>query len=211
MDIATLNFDERGLLPVITQDALSGEVLMLAYANREAIEKTLATQEAHYYSRSRQELWQKGATSGHVQRLVELRFDCDSDALLYRVEQQGVACHTGQRSCFYRSHGQVQTPSLGQMMAILEAVVVERLERLPEGSYVARLHEKGLGYIAQKVVEEAGETIVAALEHKPQELLAESADLFFHLTVLLRESGLSLADVAEVLHQRYEEKQPQPG
>ena len=201
-----LNFDARGLIPVVTQDAASGQVLMLAYANQEALEKTLSTREAHYYSRSRNEIWRKGATSGHVQKIVEVRYDCDEDALLYRVLQTGAACHTGEYSCFYRSLSEPAPPGIGEMMGVLERVVEDRLHRLPEGSYVAKLHERGLGYVSQKVVEEAGESIVAALEGKPDELVGEAADLLFHLTVLLRESGVGLQEVAAKLSERHQEK-----
>ena len=200
---AELAFDERGLVPVITQDASSGEVLMFAWATREAVEKTLQTRQAHYFSRSRGELWRKGATSGHVQEVVEVRYDCDGDAVLYRVLQTGAACHTGARSCFYRALTEEASPSLGDVMGLLERVVGDRLATLPEGSYVTKLHERGLGYIAQKVVEEAGESIVAALEHKDDELLGEAADLVFHLTVLLKERGLSLKEVTDVLAARH--------
>ncbi len=204
-DFPTVNFDERGLVPVVTQDALSGEVLMLAYANQEALTKTLETSQAHYYSRSRNELWRKGATSGHTQEVTEVRVDCDEDALLYRVKQKGPACHTGERSCFYRSSAEEQA-SLGEVMGLLERVVNERLETLPEGSYVTNMHQRGKGYVAQKVVEEAGESIVAALENKPDELTSEAADLLFHLTVLLRESGVSLQEVADELMERHQTK-----
>ena len=203
MSLDTLTFDERGLIPVIAQDATSGEVLMLAYANREALDKTLQTRQAHYYSRSRSELWHKGATSGHFQNVTEVRFDCDEDAVLYRVEQTGAACHTGERSCFYRGLTEETSLSIGEVMELLERVIGERLDTLPEGSYVTRLHERGVGYTAQKVVEEAGETIVAALEHKNDDLLDEAADLLFHLTVLLKERGLSLAQVSAVLAARH--------
>jgi phosphoribosyl-ATP pyrophosphohydrolase/phosphoribosyl-AMP cyclohydrolase len=206
MDVSALSFDAHGLVPVVTQDAVSGQVLMLAYVNREALEKTLETREAYYYSRSRGELWHKGATSGHVQKIVEVRFDCDEDALLYRVEQTGAACHTGEYSCFYRSLSEPVPPGIGEMMGVLERVVESRLRELPEGSYVAKLHERGLGYVSQKVVEEAGESIVAALEHKPDELVGEAADLFFHLTVLLRESGVGLQEVAAKLSERHQGK-----
>lgn len=205
-DLPDLNFDARGLIPVVTQDAASGQVLMLAYANPEAVTRTLQTREAHYYSRSRGE-WHKGATSGHVQKIVEVRYDCDEDALLYRVEQTGAACHTGEYSCFYRSLSEPAAPGIGEMMGVLERVVEDRLHRLPEGSYVAKLHERGLGYVAQKVVEEAGESIVAALEGKPDELVSEAADLMFHLTVLLQESGVGLQEVAAKLSERHQEKQ----
>ena len=201
-----MRFDERGLVPVVTQDALSGEVLMLAYANREALYATLQTGQAHYWSRSRGELWHKGATSGHVQEILEVRYDCDEDTVLYRVHQQGAACHTGEYSCFYRTVGDVYQPSLGEVMALLERVVMDRLKELPEGSYVTKMHNRGIGYVAQKVVEEAGESIVAALERKPDELVGEAADLLFHLTVLLHESGVSLSDVAAKLAARHQER-----
>jgi phosphoribosyl-ATP pyrophosphohydrolase/phosphoribosyl-AMP cyclohydrolase len=206
-DLSGFHFDAHGLIPVVTQDAVSAQVLMLAYANEVAVAKTLSTREAHYYSRSRGELWHKGATSGHVQKIIEVRFDCDEDALLYRVEQIGAACHTGEYSCFYRSLTEPAPPGIGAMMGVLERVVESRLRELPEGSYVARLHERGLGYISQKVVEEAGETIVAALEGKPDELAGEAADLLFHLTVLLRESGVGLQEVAARLAERHQRKQ----
>lgn len=208
MDVSApaLTYDTHGLIPVVTQDAQSGQVLMFAYANAEAVEKTLATREAHYYSRSRQELWHKGATSGHTQKILEVRYDCDADALLYRVEQTGAACHTGEYSCFYRTLTETVPPGIGEMMGTLERVVRGRLETLPEGSYVAKMHERGRGYVAQKVVEEAGETIVAALENKSEELIGEAADLLFHLTVLLEESGVSLQDVAAKLSERHQAK-----
>lgn len=206
MDVSALSFDAHGLIPVVTQDAVSGQVLMLAYANQEAVTRTLQTREAHYYSRSRGELWHKGATSGHVQKIVEVRVDCDEDALLYRVEQTGAACHTGEYSCFYRALSEPAPPGIGEMMGTLERVVEERLRELPEGSYVARLHERGLGYVSQKVVEEAGESIVAALENKPDELVGEAADLLFHLTVLLHESGVGLQAVAAKLAERHQGK-----
>ncbi len=206
MDFPLLSFDAHGLIPVVTQDATSSQVLMLAYANEEAVAKTLSTREAHYYSRSRGELWHKGATSGHIQKIVEVRFDCDEDALLYRVEQIGAACHTGEYSCFYRSLSEPVPPGIGEMMSVLERVVESRLRELPEGSYVAKLHERGLGYVSQKVVEEAGESIVAALEGKTDELVGEAADLLFHLTVLLRESGVGLQEVAAKLSERHQER-----
>jgi phosphoribosyl-AMP cyclohydrolase / phosphoribosyl-ATP pyrophosphohydrolase len=203
MMLPDLKFDERGLIPIITQDADTGEVLMFAYATQEALEKTLATKQAHYFSRSRNELWHKGATSGNTQEVAEVRFDCDEDAVLYRVKPKGPACHTGEQSCFYRTLGEEGQLSMGDVMGLLERVVSERLTNLPEGSYVTKLHEHGIGYIAQKVVEEAGESIVAALEKKDDELLAEAADLLFHLTVLVKERGLSLTQVSKVLEERH--------
>jgi phosphoribosyl-ATP pyrophosphohydrolase/phosphoribosyl-AMP cyclohydrolase len=199
-------FGPDGLVPVVAQDAASGEVLMLAWADREALDATLASGDAHYHSRSRDELWRKGASSGHVQRVVEVRLDCDGDALLYQVEQTGPACHTGQRSCFHRPLSYAEGGVPAEAFGLLQRVVDQRLRDLPDGSYVARMHERGLGYVSQKVVEEAGETIVAALEDRPDELRGEAADLLFHLTVLLRERGLSLADVGETLLRRHRER-----
>lgn len=205
-DLPALTFDERGLVPVISQDADSGEVLMLAYANQEALQKTLETRQAHYWSRSRQELWRKGATSGNTQELIDIRYDCDEDAVLYRVRPAGPACHTGAKTCFYRTIGEEAPPSLAEVMALLERVIRNRLAELPEGSYVTKMHERGLGYVAQKVVEEAGESIVAALEHKPDDLVEEASDLLFHLSVLLQESGVSFSDVAAKLAERHRER-----
>jgi phosphoribosyl-AMP cyclohydrolase / phosphoribosyl-ATP pyrophosphohydrolase len=206
MDVLDLHFDNGGLIPVITQDATTGQVLMFAFANKEALEKTLSTREAHYFSRSRNELWHKGATSGHTQQVLEVRFDCDEDAILYKVIPNGPACHTGEQSCFYRTMGEATQGSLGDVMGLLEHVVSDRLRQLPEGSYITKLHQRGIGYIAQKVVEEAGESIVAALEKKDDEFLGEAADLLFHLTVLLKERGLSLMQVMQVLETRHQQK-----
>ena len=202
-------WDERGLVPVVAQDVTSGEVLMLAYADREALARTLASGEAHYHSRSRGELWHKGATSGNVQRVREVRLDCDADALLYRVEPAGPACHTGERSCFFtvvpgglpeRSIG------IGATMGLLQRVLDARLAELPEGSYVTRLHERGVGYAGQKVIEEAGETVVAALQAQDQAFLEEAADLLFHLSALVALRGHRLDDVARVLASRHRER-----
>jgi len=212
--VADVRFDERGLVPVVVVDAGDGAVLMLAYADREALEHTIATGQAHYHSRSRGTLWRKGATSGNVQSVVDVVCDCDADALLYRVHQTGPACHTGERSCFHSplahsaatdTAGRVphEKLSVGAVMELLERVVSDRLATLPQGSYVRRLHERGIGYVAQKVIEEAGETIVAALEQKDRELTGETADLLFHLSVLLAERGVAWDEVAEVLLARH--------
>jgi len=212
----TLKFNAEGLLPVIVQDNASGQVLMLAYANQEAITKTLDSGEAHYYSRSRQELWHKGATSGHVQHIDDVRFDCDADAVLYTVKQTGAACHTGEYSCFYRSLAGLETKTgsqtekkttIGEMMSVLEHTINSRYTDMPEGSYVAKLHNRGQGYIAQKVVEEAGETIVAALLDNHEEMAKEAADLLFHLGVLLKEKGVGWQEVANVLADRHDKKE----
>lgn len=199
-------FGPDGLLPVVAQDAENGQVLMLAWANREALSATLETRQAHYYSRSRQELWRKGASSGNTQEIVAVRLDCDSDALLYLVRQSGPACHTGRRSCFHTDllPGKEEFLSASrEAVGLLDRVVAARLRDLPEGSYVASLHGRGPGYIAQKVVEEAGETVVAALQGQSEELQSEAADLLFHLTVLLHEQGASLEGPAQVLLRRH--------
>ncbi len=199
-----VRYDEDGLVPVITQDASTGEVLMLAYASREAVEETLKTGEAYYYSRSRGELWRKGATSGNTQRVIEVRLDCDGDALLYRVEPRGPACHTGERSCFFiRLTGDEdeKAPDLGCTLSRLAGTIAGRHHEMPEDSYTAKLLERGTGHVSQKVGEEAVEVVVAALEG--ERLAEESADLLYHLLVLLEERGVDVEEVAKVLDERH--------
>ncbi len=199
-----IRYDERGLVPVVAQDAETGEVLMLAYASEEAVEKTVETGEAHYHSRSRKEIWRKGATSGNTQRVVEVRLDCDGDALLYRVEPRGPACHTGENSCFFTSvygENDREAPNLGRTLARLSGTIAERHREMPEGSYTAKLLGRGTGYAAQKVGEEAVETVVAALENEG--LAEEAADLLYHLLVLLEERGVGVEEVARVLDERH--------
>jgi phosphoribosyl-AMP cyclohydrolase / phosphoribosyl-ATP pyrophosphohydrolase len=198
-----IRYDEKGLVPVVAQDVNTGEILMLAYASEEALAKTVETGEAHYYSRSRGELWRKGATSGNTQKVVEVRLDCDGDALLYRVLPRGPACHTGEDSCFFTS---VMGPdgealNLGYTLARLTETIAERHRKMPEGSYTAKLLGRGLGYTAQKVGEEAVEVVVAAL--KGERLAEESADLLYHLLVLLEERGVDVGEVAKVLDERH--------
>ncbi len=205
-----IRFDERGLVPVIAQDTKSGAVLTLAYANLEAVKETLATGEAHYYSRSRQELWRKGATSGNTQNVVEVRLDCDEDALLYKVEPRGPACHTGEESCFFttlagegigvaKENG--GGADLGAMVEKLARTIAERHREMPEESYTAGLIRRGTPRVAQKVGEEAVEVVVAAL--RDERLAEEAADLVYHLLVLLEERGVATAEVARVLRDRH--------
>ena len=199
-----IRYDGRGLVPVVTQDAETGEVLMLAYASEEAVEKTVETGEAHYHSRSRKEIWRKGATSGNTQRVVEVRLDCDGDALLYRVVPRGPACHTGENSCFFTSvYGEDdrEAPDLGRTLARLSGTIAERHREMPESSYTAKLLGRGTSYAAQKVGEEAVEIVVAALENEG--LAEESADLLYHLLVLLEERGVGVEEVARVLDERH--------
>ena len=205
--IDTVGFDENGLVPVVAQDAATGEVLTLAYANREALEKTLSSGEAHYYSRSRAQLWRKGATSGNTQKVVEVRLDCDGDALLYRVEPRGPACHTGETTCFFTTLvGDGTTkPShkvgFGEMVERLAGTIAERHKEMPEDSYTAGLIRRGPERVAQKVGEEAVEVVVAALTD--QRLAEETADLVYHLLVLLEERGVGIERVAGVLRDRH--------
>jgi phosphoribosyl-ATP pyrophosphohydrolase/phosphoribosyl-AMP cyclohydrolase len=205
-----VQFDRNGLVPVVAQDVATGDVLTLAYANREAVEKTLVSGEAHYYSRSRSELWRKGATSGNTQRVVEVKLDCDGDALLYRVEPRGPACHTGENSCFFTNlaveGSGVATAGgrevrFGAMVERLAGTIAQRHREMPEGSYTASLIEGGPERLAQKVGEEAVEVVVAALSD--ERLPEEVADLVYHLLVLLEERGVGREDVARVLHDRH--------
>jgi phosphoribosyl-AMP cyclohydrolase / phosphoribosyl-ATP pyrophosphohydrolase len=205
-----VEFDENGLVPVVAQDASTGDVLTLAYANREAVEKTLSSGEAHYYSRSRAELWRKGATSGNTQRVVEVRLDCDGDALLYRVEPRGPACHTGEESCFFTTlagegvgvtAADEQEVRFGDMAERLAGTIAQRHREMPDGSYTVSLIQGGKERLAQKVGEEAVEVVVAALSD--YRLAEESADLVYHLLVLLEERGVGTKDVARVLHDRH--------
>jgi phosphoribosyl-ATP pyrophosphohydrolase/phosphoribosyl-AMP cyclohydrolase len=206
--VEKIRFDETDLVPVIAQDANTGAVLTLAYANREAVERTLENGEAHYYSRSRGELWRKGASSGNTQKVVEVRLDCDGDALLYRVEPRGPACHTGEESCFFttvagegvraRDDGEA---GFGAMVDRLAATIAQRHREMPEGSYTAKLLGGGTERVAQKVGEEAVEVIVAAL--RGERLAEEAADLIYHLLVLLEERGVGIGEVAGVLRDRH--------
>lgn len=193
-----LKFDKDGLLPCITQDAENGEVLMLAYMNAEAVENTLKTGKVHYFSRSRGKQWMKGESSGHVQTVVEIRYDCDGDTLLIKVEQQGAACHTGRRSCFYTvadgnevcidTEPEVDVTAIYAEQDILDAVyhVIQDRRRNPnEKSYVNSLFTKGLDKILSKVGEEATEAAVAGKGGDREEIIYEVADLFFHTLILL--------------------------
>jgi len=187
------------LLPCIVQDARTGEVLTLAYMNDEALERTRATGEMWFWSRSRQELWHKGATSGNVQRLKELRFDCDGDAILALVEPAGPACHTGERTCFHR--GELEPPAAHEALPALERTVAARAAERPEGSYTAALLADP-PRVGEKVREEAEEVARAAAEEDDGRVAEEAADVLYHLTVLLRSRGLALADAEAVLSGR---------
>jgi phosphoribosyl-ATP pyrophosphohydrolase/phosphoribosyl-AMP cyclohydrolase len=194
-------FDERGLIPCVTQDWSTGEVLTLAYMNREALDHTLESGEVHFWSRSRDELWRKGETSGNVQRLRSLRYDCDADALLALVEPAGPACHTGERTCFYRTlEGEPVAPH--EALPALGRTLAQRREELPDGSYSAELFRAGPERIGAKIEEEAEETARAGREESDQRLREESADLLYHVGALLYARGLSYADALEELTRR---------
>lgn len=210
LDLARLRFDERGLVAAIAQDAFTGRVLMLAWANREAVERTLATGEAWFWSRSRGALWRKGETSGNELRVVEIAADCDGDALLLTVEPAGPACHTGATSCFDAGcAGESGAAGGGLDLGALERIVRSRVGADPKTSYTARLLAGGAPRIAQKVGEEATEVVVAALAsgvqpvEAKQHLIEEASDLLFHLAVLLHERGVTMNDVAGELASRH--------
>jgi phosphoribosyl-ATP pyrophosphohydrolase/phosphoribosyl-AMP cyclohydrolase len=194
-----LVFDERGLAPCIVQDWNTGEVLTLAYTNAQALARTRETGELHLYSRSREELWHKGATSGNVQAVKALRVDCDGDALLALVVPAGPACHTGERTCFHRGETSQAAPS--EVLPALERTIRERAEQRPAGSYtVELLDDERLA--AAKVEEEAEEVARAAREESDERVDEEAADLIYHLLVLIRGRGRSLADAGRVLDER---------
>ena len=199
MDDGAIAYDERGLVPCVIQDWTSGEVLTLAYMNAEALERTRATGELHLWSRSRDELWHKGATSGNVQAVKAVRYDCDADALLALVEPAGPACHTGERTCFHR--GELEPPAPHEALPALERTLAARAADPPAGSYTAQLLADPQ-LIGEKVQEEAEEVVRAAREETDERVAEEAADVLYHLSVLLRSRGLGLGAAAEVLNGR---------
>jgi phosphoribosyl-ATP pyrophosphohydrolase/phosphoribosyl-AMP cyclohydrolase len=188
-------YDERGLVPCVIQDASTGEVLTLAYMNAEALAKTEETGELHLWSRSRNELWRKGATSGHTQAVRALRYDCDADAVLALVDPAGPACHTGERTCF---HNGELAPSPAEALPGLERTIAERAAADPESSYTAKLLADPR-FTGEKVQEEAEEVVRAVAEESDERVAEEAADVLYHLTVLLHTRGLALADAERVL------------
>lgn len=198
-NLDSLTYDERGLVPVVVQDAVGGAVLMLAFANQEALSLTLGTGYAHFWSRSRQKMWKKGETSGNLLEVVEILVDCDRDALLMRAHPAGPTCHENTRSCFEPNPAALE---LGWLRRVLE----ERSAASPEESYTARLLARGLPRIAQKVGEEAVETVIAALTQEGEErreLVGEVSDLLYHLNLLLLAKGVEPQEVAEELRRRH--------
>jgi phosphoribosyl-ATP pyrophosphohydrolase/phosphoribosyl-AMP cyclohydrolase len=212
--IKGIRFDERGLVTCVVQDWRTGEVLMVAHMNEEALERTRRTGEVHLFSRSRRDIWHKGATSGNVQRVRQIRYDCDGDAVVALVEPAGPACHTGQRSCFYRDlEGTADpdvdaaaapgepVPATHEALPALERTLVSRAQERPAGSYTVELLEDP-PQIGSKVREEAGEAARAARSESEERLAEEGADLVYHLNVLLMSRGVSMAQVLEMLNGR---------
>ena len=210
MNLEKLKFDDNGLIPVIVQDYSTGQVLMFAYANMEAIQKTIDTKRTHFWSRSRNKLWNKGEESGHFQDVKEIFFDCDSDTLLVLVDQIGVACHTGKQSCFFTSidNNEKLAPifSSETTMDKVFDVIEDRKQNPKEDSYVSKLFSGGIDKIAKKIGEEAGETIIASKNNDKKEITYEMADLWFHSLVLLSNLGMTPKDIYEELERRFGKK-----
>lgn len=203
MNFDQIKFDANGLVPAIAQDAKTGAVLMLAYMNRESIEKTLETGYATYFSRSRQQLWQKGETSGHTQKLIAMRYDCDGDTLLLTVDQTGPACHTGHPTCFFNDiFVDVDAPATAAILEQDYQTIADRAAHPVEGSYTNYLLTEGVEKICKKLGEEASETIIAAMKGNREEITYEAADLLYHLMVLLYQQGVTLGDVWNELDRR---------
>ena len=198
MNLDELKFDERGLIPAIVQDARTREVLTLAYVNRESLTRTIETRQTWFWSRSRNELWHKGETSGNTQHVVDLVPDCDGDAIVVLVNPDGPACHTGARSCFDSE----QREDLGGVLDELYVLIECRQRERPEGSYTTYLFDKGIDKILKKVGEESAETIIAAKNEETEPLVAEVSDLIYHVLVLLVARGVSLDHIREELARR---------
>lgn len=206
MLIDNIKFNEHGLVPAIVQDYKTGEVLMQAYMNKESLEKTLETGRSWFYSRSRKELWEKGATSGCIQTVKEISYDCDGDSLLLKVDQTGAACHTGNRSCFYRSlwkaEGIEEAVNIGEVVERLYDKVGDRRKNPVEGSYTCYLFEKGIDKICKKIGEEGTEVVIAAKNESKEEAIYEISDLIYHLTVLMNYMGITYEEIGAELLKR---------
>lgn len=200
-----IKYDEKGLIPAIVQDANSGKVLMLAYMNEEALQKTIETKETWFYSRSRQELWHKGATSGNRQIVKQIALDCDADTLLVTVEPLGPACHTGEVSCFF----QPVTSEIDERREVIHRlvdVIEDRKQNPVQGSYTTYLFEEGIDKVLKKVGEEASEVIIGAKNNDKEEIKWEVADLVYHTLVLMNMTGVSINDIKDVLYERHMKK-----
>ena len=203
MDMSRIKFDDRGLVPAIAQDAATGRVLMLAYMNAESLQATIDSGYATYYSRSRQQLWRKGETSGHTQKIRAIHYDCDGDAILLTVDQVGPACHNGEVSCFFNEVvADEDAPATSAILQQVYDVIADRKAHPQEGSYTNYLLDKGVEKICKKVGEEASETIIAAVKGSREEVTYEAADLMYHLLVLLFQQGITPAEVWTELDRR---------
>ncbi|WP_414517855.1 bifunctional phosphoribosyl-AMP cyclohydrolase/phosphoribosyl-ATP diphosphatase HisIE [Nostoc sp. PCC 9305] len=197
-----IRYDERGLVPAIVQDYLDGTVLMMAWMNQESLQKTLETEETWFWSRSRQELWHKGATSGHIQKVQSIRYDCDSDALLIGVEQLGdVACHTGERSCFHQIEGEIVSPP-GDTLSQLFQIICDRRDHPTESSYTCKLFAGGDNKILKKIGEETAEVVMAFKDDEADAIAGEVADLLYHTLVALAHHQVDLKSVYRKLQER---------
>jgi phosphoribosyl-ATP pyrophosphohydrolase/phosphoribosyl-AMP cyclohydrolase len=200
--VAEIRYDERGLVAAIVQDYLDGTVLMMAWMNRESLQKTLDTGETWFWSRSRAQLWHKGETSGHLQKVRSLRYDCDSDALLIGVEQIGdIACHTGERSCFHQVEGEKAPPPADTLSQVFE-VIRDRRDNPTIESYTCKLLAEGDNKILKKIGEEAVEVVMACKDDDKDAIAGEVADLFYHTLVALAHHDVDLKDVYRKLQQR---------
>ena len=200
-----IKLNEKGLIPAIAQDEATGEILMVAYMSPESLRRTLDTGEAWFYSRSRQELWHKGDTSGNVIHVSSVEVDCDGDTLLLKSSASGPACHTGKPTCFFQSIEESVLDFDGtgrQVLDELFALIEDRKQKAPQGSYVANLLRQGVDRIGKKVIEEAGETVIAAKNGQDGETIHEVADLWFHSLILLSSAGLTLDDIWDELRKR---------
>ena len=209
METNTLIFDRNGLIPAVIQDSQDHRVLMVGYMNKLALQKTIDSKQVWFFSRSRQELWLKGETSGNYMDVVDIKPDCDSDSLLIKVNPHGPACHTGEDTCFFQesvsddwSADTKTTDRLDLELSELANIIAQRNKELPDGSYTAELLRSGINKIGQKVIEEAGETALAAMAESDDNTKNEVADLLYHLLVLLEAKEISLKDIAEVLNSR---------
>ncbi len=216
-----IKFNKNGLVPVVVQDFYSKDVLMVAYANKEAVEKTVSTGYAHYYSRSRQKLWKKGETSGHLQKVKQIFYDCDEDTLLLKVEQIGAACHTNHRSCFYREFYRGQTKEIDgvldenfdgifynledkeDILGEIYKLLLKRKEEMPDDSYTAELFKKGINKITKKIGEEATEVVIAMKDKDESEIVYEVADTFFHILVGLAYFNIPPESITKELKRRF--------
>ncbi|MEI3604119.1 bifunctional phosphoribosyl-AMP cyclohydrolase/phosphoribosyl-ATP diphosphatase HisIE [Pseudogracilibacillus sp. SE30717A] len=203
--IEKISFDENGLIPAIVQDDVTGKVLMLAYMNEEAFEKTLETEETWFYSRSRKELWNKGATSGNRQKVKSVALDCDQDALLVTVQPLGPACHTGEQTCFHHTIKENANPKRDVIHNLID-IIEDRKNNPVDGSYTTYLFKEGIDKVLKKVGEETSEVIIGAKNNDKEEIKWEIADLVYHTLVLMNITGVSLSDIKDVLYERHVQK-----